>query len=76
MSYIHKPIPSFLDSCEKYKVVKGQQLYRLNNKFFTWDGLHGEIEAFDKYGYHLGVLNAITGDKIKPAKAGRRLDVR
>lgn len=76
MSFIHKPVPCFLDKCEKYKIENKQQIYRLNNKYFTWDGLHGEIEAFDKFGYHIGVLDAITGDKIKPAVQGRRLNVR
>lgn len=76
MPYVPKPVSCFLDCCEKYKVINGQQVYRLNNKYFTWDGLHGEIEAFDKFGFHIGVLDAISGDKIKPAVHGRRLDVR
>jgi hypothetical protein len=41
----------------------------------TWDALHGEIEAFDLRGRHIGVLDAINGDILKPARKGRRIRV-
>jgi hypothetical protein len=41
----------------------------------TWDSLHGEIEAFDLRGRHVGVLDAITGVMIKEARIGRRIRV-
>jgi hypothetical protein len=41
---------------------------------YTWDSLHGEIEVFDALGYHLGAADAVTGDMIKEAVAGRKTD--
>jgi hypothetical protein len=41
----------------------------------TWDALHGEIEVFDLRGRHIGVLDAIAGDILKPARKGRRIRV-
>jgi Cytotoxic len=40
-----------------------------------WDELHGEIEAYNKRGKHLGALDAVTGDMIKDADPGRSIDV-
>lgn len=45
------------------------------DRIYTWDSLHGEIECFNKRGYHLGVLNPETGSLIKAAVRGRRIDV-
>lgn len=42
---------------------------------YTWDSLHGEIEAYNARGYHLGVIDALTGEPIKPARKGRRIRV-
>ncbi len=74
MSYIHPPIPSYLDKLEKYKVSGGIQIYRGNNKLYTWDGLHGEIEVYNKRGYHIMVLDP-NGNYIKDAVKGRKIDV-
>jgi hypothetical protein len=41
----------------------------------TWDSLHGEIEAYDRFGRHVGARDAITGDWIKNAVRGRWIDV-
>jgi hypothetical protein len=43
--------------------------------FYTWDAFHGEIEVFNSNGRHLGVLNALSGEFIKDAVKGRRIDV-
>jgi hypothetical protein len=45
------------------------------DRLYTWDWHHGHIEAFNKRGYHLGVLDAITGVTIDEAVKGRRIDV-
>ena len=44
-------------------------------RLYTWDSLHGEIEAFNRRGEHLGALDAITGEFIKDPSPGRRIDV-
>lgn len=62
---------------QKHKVVKGRQVYRSRDKkrFYTWDSLHGEIEVFDKDGYHLGALDGVTGELVKDAVRGRTLEI-
>jgi Cytotoxic len=37
--------------------------------------VHGEIEAFNERGRHVAVLDAVTGEPIKGAVPGRRIDV-
>lgn len=76
MPYIPKPKPCFLDTCEKYNFIDGRITYRANNKYYQWDELHGEIEVYNKAGYHLGAIDAIDGHYIKDADKGRKLNVR
>ena len=73
MSYKPKPDPCFIDQFEFYKVIDGRKVYRGRDRYYSWDELHGEIEVFNKRGYHLGALDAVTGVQIKEAKRGRRL---
>lgn len=73
MPYVPKPRPCYLDEMEFYKIVDGRKVYRGNDRLYTWDEFHGEIEVFNKRGFHLGVLDAKTGKMIKPAVRGRRL---
>lgn len=73
MPYKPKPTPCFIDQFEFYKVIGGRKVYRGKDRYYSWDELHGEIEVFNKRGYHLGVLDAVTGDWVKDAKRGRRL---
>ena len=37
--------------------------------------LHGEIEVFNARGKHLGSIDPITGEMVKPAVPGRTIDV-
>ena len=46
MSYIPKPKPCFLDGLQKFRVIGDRQIYRANDKYYSWDELHGEIEVF------------------------------
>jgi len=73
MTYIPKPKPCFLDRFEFYKVINNRKVYRGKDRYFSWDEKHGEIEVFDKRGYHLGALDAVTGKQIKGPKRERRL---
>ena len=77
MGGIPRPTSCFLDGCEVFSVIGGKKVWtnKGRTRFFTWDTLHGEIEVFDKQGRHLGVLNSVTGDLIKEAIRGRKLDV-
>jgi len=42
---------------------------------YTWDGLHGEVEVFNTRGEHQGVVDAVTGSPLKPARKGRKIRV-
>lgn len=75
MPYAPRPEPCFLDLFEFYKVIDGRKIYRSKDRYFSWDELHGEIEVFDRRGFHLGALDAVSGALIKDAKRGRRLHV-
>ena len=74
MSYIPKPKPCFLDGLQKFRVIGDRQIYRANDKYYSWDELHGEIEVFNKRGRHIMVLDA-QGNYIKDAVNGRKIDV-
>lgn len=71
------PTPSFLDSCEPMGARGGRKRWRRRDlkRIYTWDETHGEIEAFNERGQHVGVLDGGTGKMIKPAVPGRRIDV-
>lgn len=72
-----KPKPCFLDDCIRYKVVGNFQIYKdpYEDLYYTWDFTHGEIEVFSKKGQHLKVIDAVTGDYLKPAVKGRRINL-
>lgn len=57
---------------------KKERIYhdRKTGNFYHKDGMHGEIEAYDRRGKHIGVLTA-EGDKHpnKGAISGRRIPV-
>jgi hypothetical protein len=74
-----KPIPSgcWLESLEVWRVIGGRKVWRSHDgaRLYTWDSAHGEIEVFNKLGWHLGALEARTGRPVKFAVKGRRIDV-
>lgn len=45
------------------------------DRLWEWDSLHGHIEGYNRRGRHLGVFDAITGQRIGAAVKGRRIDV-
>lgn len=71
------PRPSFLDTCHYLGYIYGERRWRSleDPVIYTWDALHGEIEAYDTRGWHIGVLDATTSRPIKPARRGRRIHV-
>lgn len=46
-----------------------------NLKYYSWDNLHNEIEVFDRFGKHLGVMDPTTGQMIKSAVKGRSINI-
>ena len=71
------PSPSILDEFEYLGAPHGERRWHSDggNRLYTWDALHGEVEVFNRRGKHLGSLDPITCDMIKPAVAGRTIDV-
>jgi hypothetical protein len=73
------PIPKFsvLNDFEYLGVFGGQKRWRSDNgkRLYTWDSFHGEVEVFNRRGEHLGALDPVTGDLVKEAVPGRRIDV-
>ena len=47
---------------------------RETGRLFEWDPLHGEIEVYNRLGWHLGVLDP-SGKFKKGAVKGRKIDV-
>jgi hypothetical protein len=44
-------------------------------RLYTWDALHGEVEAFNARGRHLGSFDPVTEELIKEPVQGRTIDV-
>ena len=75
MPYIPRPKPCFLDGMVKAFVDGNTQIYKMNDKYYSWDKLHGEIEVFNKRGYHIMVLDPNGNPTKKTAKKGRTINV-
>ena len=75
---VHKipPTTSILDEYTVVKVSQGRKIYTNGTRYFTWDSMHGEIEVFNKRGFHLGALDPITCLFIKKAVKGRTINVK
>ncbi len=73
---VSRPRGGFLDRQVRVK-RRGFALWRNapGDRYYTWDSLHGEIEAWDSLGRHLGALDALTGRTVKEAVRGRRIEL-
>jgi hypothetical protein len=71
------PVPDsgFVAKLEYLGCPQGRRRYRSDDRIYEWDSLHGELEVYNKRGRHLGVLDGVTGEEIKSAVRGRRIDV-
>ncbi|NMM45766.1 hypothetical protein HH303_14815 [Rhodospirillaceae bacterium KN72] len=54
-----------------HKVLNGKPartngLTGKNVRIYQWDGMHGQIEVYDRNGKHIGEMNGITGEWQKP----------
>ena len=76
MGRVPIPKPSFLDQCQYLGYVEGERRWRgIDGRIYTWDGMHGEIEVFDKQGRHRGAIDPISGAERKPPRKGRTIRV-
>ncbi|WP_352231166.1 colicin E3/pyocin S6 family cytotoxin [Actinomycetospora sp. NBRC 106378] len=73
------PPNSFLkgQSVEYLGYRGGRQVWRstTEKRLYTWDDLHGHVEAFNLRGRHVAVLDAVHGVMIGEAIAGRKINV-
>ena len=76
---VAEPIPadSFLHRIEVFGVRARRRIWRdgtgRNARYYTWDGLHGEVEVFNGREKHLGAVDAVSGVFIKEPVEGRTL---
>lgn len=77
MSHVVLKSPNFLDQCEYWKLIDDKKTWRSVDRarLYQWDSMHGEIEVYDKRGYHLGAADMHTGVLVKSAKRGRKISV-
>src|SRR5262245_51122640 len=71
------PPNCFLHRQEHLGAPGGRRRWRQRGgqRLYEWDPVHGEIEAYNARGRHVGVLHAITGVMVGEAVPGRRIDV-
>lgn len=77
MAGVPRPNPCFLDEQVACGAPNGQKRWRnaKGDRYYEWDHTHGHIEVYNKRGRHLGALDAVTGELIKPPVRGRRIDL-
>ncbi|WP_084258529.1 colicin E3/pyocin S6 family cytotoxin [Saccharomonospora iraqiensis] len=74
---IPRPEPCFLDDQTPCGAPNGYKRWKneRGDRYYEWDHTHGHIEVYNKRGRHLGVADPVTGEWIKSAVRGRRIDV-
>jgi hypothetical protein len=74
---IPRPTPCFLNEMEDLGAYGGRKRWRSRDRkeLYEWDSTHGEVEVYNLRGRHLGVADPVTGELIKPARRGQRIDV-
>jgi RHS repeat-associated protein len=55
--------------------IKTNGLSGRDRRYYTLDRLHGEVEVFDRKGKHIGAMDTVTGELIKPAVPGRSIAI-
>ncbi|WP_428963641.1 colicin E3/pyocin S6 family cytotoxin [Micromonospora fluostatini] len=76
LSYTPRPRSSFLDTLERMHHTGKPRWRNKRGHIYEYDPEHGgELEVYNKQGLHLGVADVHTGEFIKPARKGRRIDV-
>ena len=74
MSHVPPPKDGWVTTLERVTCAGRTRWRSVEGHFFEWDSLHGEFEAYNKRGRHIGVFNS-EGSLIKAAVPGRRIDV-
>lgn len=76
MAHKQPPDSEFIRSLTRVRAREREPRWKSEDgRIFIWDGLHGELEMYNKRGKHLGVVNPETGAMMKGAVQGRNIDV-
>ena len=74
-----KPPPKtpFTESLIRVPRKQGPSRWRNEGatRYYEWDGLHGELEVYNRHGKHLGAVDPASGVFIKDPVKGRSIDV-
>jgi len=73
---VPRPEGGFLDTQIRVRRRGGARWISVDGeRIWEWDSLHGHIEGYNKRGRHIGVFDAMTGERIGPAVRGRSINV-
>lgn len=77
MDHKTPPDSDFMRGLARAKARERERRWRSQDgeRIYVWDGSHGELEAYNKRGKHLGVVDPATGCMIEDAVPGRTIDV-
>ncbi len=78
VTYTPLPSPNYEDDHLEYLGRwSGRKRWRdpNSNNLYEYDSRHCELEVYNRRGRHLGVADVVTGEIIKPAQRGRKIDV-
>jgi hypothetical protein len=76
VSPVSIPKDCFLETQERVRRSGGRRWRSADGqRIWEWDYTHGHIEGYNSRGSHVGVFDAMTGERIGPAVRGRKIDV-
>jgi Cytotoxic len=74
-----QPEDSFLKNLRVFGIRGGKKVWGEGEgskaRYYTWDGLHGEVEVYNHRRRHLGVMDPVSRRFIKDAVEGRTLEL-
>jgi hypothetical protein len=70
-----RPDPSIISGFRVAYVEGGRKYYfdSMEQRYYSWDSLHGEFAVFDRRGFYLCSACPETGVALKPPVRGRRI---
>ncbi len=75
MPYVPLPTPNYGDRLTYLGTFGGRKRWRddVTKRLYEYDSRHGELEVYNQRGRHLGAVDVVTGQTIKPARKDRRI---
>lgn len=76
LTYTPRPRPCFLDQLTRLRTLNNEPRWQSDDgRIYTYDPRHCELEVYNRRGVHIGVADVYSGEFIKPARKGRKIDV-